>query len=160
MRGASGTGLPPSTCHRAEANGFRWWHDHRDVGRWPRRSRTSSRSTSSFLESLGGVESLIEHPAIMTTPGPRGGPGGIGDRRWIGPFSCGIEEAEDLLKTSITPSARSPSSRARPNGPPWRTLPSGISRAEHRGGCVVGEGQSLGRRLVHDLQTSSAVSKA
>ena len=36
-----------------------------------------------------------------------------------------------------------------------RTLfPPGLAeKAEHRGGCVVGEGQSLGRRLVHDLQT-------
>ena len=31
-------------------------------------------------------------------------------------------------------------------------FPPGLAeKAEHRGGCVVGEGQSLGRRLVHDL---------
>lgn len=34
-------------------------------------------------------------------------------------------------------------------------IPPGLAeKAEHRGGCIVGEGQSLGRRLVHDLQTS------
>ena len=32
-------------------------------------------------------------------------------------------------------------------------FPPGLAeKAEHRGGCVVGEGQSLCRRLVHDLQ--------
>ena len=51
-----------------------------------------------LAESLGGVESLIEHPAIMTHASVPRRPGGIGDRRWTGRFSCGIEEAEDLLE--------------------------------------------------------------
>ena len=34
-------------------------------------------------------------------------------------------------------------------------FPPGLAeKAEHRGRCAVGEGQSLGRRLVHNLQTS------
>lgn len=51
-----------------------------------------------LAESLGGVESLIEHPAIMThasVPPEKRGALGISDA--LVRLSCGIEEADDLI---------------------------------------------------------------
>jgi cystathionine gamma-lyase len=51
-----------------------------------------------LAESLGGVESLIEHPAIMTHGSI---PAETRDALGISPslirISCGIEEADDLM---------------------------------------------------------------
>ena len=52
----------------------------------------------SLAESLGGVESLIEHPAIMThasIPADKRAELGISDG--LVRLSCGIEDVEDLI---------------------------------------------------------------
>jgi cystathionine gamma-lyase len=52
-----------------------------------------------LAESLGGVESLIEHPAIMThssVPGPERAALGISDG--LCRLSVGIEDVEDLKR--------------------------------------------------------------
>ncbi len=51
-----------------------------------------------LAESLGGVESLIEHPALMThgsIPAEKRGPIGISDS--LVRLSAGIEDAGDLI---------------------------------------------------------------
>jgi cystathionine gamma-lyase len=51
-----------------------------------------------LAESLGGVESLIEHPAIMThssIPGEKRAALGISDG--LVRLSCGVEDADDLI---------------------------------------------------------------
>jgi cystathionine beta-lyase/cystathionine gamma-synthase len=51
-----------------------------------------------LAESLGGVESLIEHPALMThasVPAEQRAELGIDDS--LIRLSCGIEDAEDLI---------------------------------------------------------------
>ena len=63
-------------------------------------SRKVCESTRVFAlaESLGGVESLIEHPALMThasVPAERRAALGINDS--LIRLSCGIEDAEDLI---------------------------------------------------------------
>ena len=63
-------------------------------------SRKVCESTSVFAlaESLGGVESLIEHPALMThasVPAEERAKLGINDS--LIRISCGIEDAEDLI---------------------------------------------------------------
>ena len=52
----------------------------------------------SLAESLGGVESLIEHPALMThgsIPIEKRGAIGISDS--LVRLSCGIEDGDDLI---------------------------------------------------------------
>ena len=64
-------------------------------------SRTFLESVNLFTlaESLGGVESLIEHPAIMTHASvPAADRAALGIDDGLVRFSCGIEEAEDLLE--------------------------------------------------------------
>mgnify|MGYP005710745633 FL=1 len=52
-----------------------------------------------LAESLGGVESLIEHPAIMTHASvPAADRAALGIDDGLVRFSCGIEEAHDLLE--------------------------------------------------------------
>ena len=63
-------------------------------------SRRVCESTRVFAlaESLGGVESLIEHPALMThasVPAEQRAALGINDS--LIRLSCGIEDAEDLI---------------------------------------------------------------
>ena len=63
-------------------------------------SRKVCESTQVFAlaESLGGVESLIEHPALMThasVPADQRAALGINDS--LIRISCGIEDAEDLI---------------------------------------------------------------
>jgi cystathionine beta-lyase/cystathionine gamma-synthase len=56
-----------------------------------------------LAESLGGVESLIEHPALMTHASVRPevrAALGIGDT--LVRFSVGIEEADDLISDLAT----------------------------------------------------------
>jgi cystathionine gamma-lyase len=51
-----------------------------------------------LAESLGGVESLIEHPALMThgsIPAEKRAEIGISDS--LVRLSCGIEDADDLI---------------------------------------------------------------
>ncbi len=51
-----------------------------------------------LAESLGGVESLIEHPALMTHGSiPAEKRGGIGISDSLVRLSCGIEDADDLI---------------------------------------------------------------
>ncbi|MEC8412592.1 MAG: PLP-dependent aspartate aminotransferase family protein [Planctomycetota bacterium] len=64
-------------------------------------SRTFLESVNLFTlaESLGGVESLIEHPAIMTHASvPAADRAALGIDDGLVRFSCGIEEADDLLE--------------------------------------------------------------
>ena len=64
-------------------------------------SRTFLESANLFTlaESLGGVESLIEHPAIMTHASvPAADRAALGIDDGLVRFSCGIEEADDLLE--------------------------------------------------------------
>mgnify|MGYP005710911263 FL=1 len=63
-------------------------------------SRKVCESTKIFAlaESLGGVESLIEHPALMThasVPAEQRAALGINDS--LIRLSCGIEDTEDLI---------------------------------------------------------------
>jgi len=70
-----------------------------DVGTKERAAKVLSRvKVFSLAESLGGVESLISHPAMMThasVPADRRTALGITDG--IVRLSCGVEDAEDLL---------------------------------------------------------------
>jgi cystathionine gamma-lyase len=55
-------------------------------------------SLFTLAESLGGVESLIEHPAIMThasIPADKRAELGISDS--LVRLSCGVEDADDLI---------------------------------------------------------------
>ncbi|MEZ6318268.1 MAG: PLP-dependent transferase [Phycisphaerales bacterium] len=74
----------------------------------------------SLAESLGGVESLIEHPAIMThgsVPAEERAKLGITDG--LVRLSVGIEDAEDQLSTDRSPD-------------PAAAAPAGVRAAELR----------------------------
>ena len=54
----------------------------------------------SLAESLGGVESLIEHPGIMTHASVANSPLAVPDN--LIRLSVGIEDAEDLIRDLAT----------------------------------------------------------
>jgi cystathionine beta-lyase/cystathionine gamma-synthase len=59
----------------------------------------SSTRVFALAESLGGVESLIEHPAIMTHASiPKSVREGYGLRDSLIRLSVGIEDADDLVE--------------------------------------------------------------
>jgi len=63
-------------------------------------ARKVCESTAVFAlaESLGGVESLIEHPALMTHASvPEPARNALGIANSLIRISCGIEDAEDLV---------------------------------------------------------------
>ena len=78
-----------------------------------RRSRSSrGRRSSSSPESLGGVESLIEHPARMTHASTADAP--FAAPRNLVRLSVGIESADDLI-ADLEPALVRPASRVAPS---------------------------------------------
>ena len=92
-----------------------------DARRRPRRHASASSSAASIFalaESLGGVESLIEHPAIMThasLPPEVRAPLGIGDG--LIRLSVGVEDVEDLLADLQAALGKAHFDRQRPLAP-------------------------------------------
>ena len=64
----------------------------------PRAASSSAASLFTLAESLGGVESLIEHPAIMTHASlPEDVRAGLGIDDGLVRLSVGIESVDDLI---------------------------------------------------------------